>query len=78
MVYSSRLRKGIGELRAALESAGLGLQDARFARHGEHAPDVDAPLIMVSCSGGRDSMALAAVAAKTCASLGLRCGAIIP
>ncbi len=73
----SRLRKGIGELRAALESAGLGLQDARFARHGEHAPDVDAPLIMVSCSGGRDSMALAAVAAKTCASLGLRCGAII-
>ena len=77
MVYSSRLRKGIGELRAALESAGLGLQDARFARHGEHAPDVDAPLIMVSCSGGRDSMALAAVAAKTCASLGLRCGAII-
>ena len=77
MVYSSRLRNGIGELRAALESAGLGLQDARFARHGEHAPDVDAPLIMVSCSGGRDSMALAAVAAKTCASLGLRCGAII-
>ena len=77
MVYSSRLCKGIGELRAALESAGLGLQDARFARHGEHAPDVDAPLIMVSCSGGRDSMALAAVAAKTCASLGLRCGAII-
>ena len=77
MVYSSRLRKGIGELRAALESAGLGLQDARFARHGEHAPDADAPLIMVACSGGRDSMALAAVAAKTCASLGLRCGAII-
>ncbi|MFR2314549.1 MAG: hypothetical protein ACLS6O_09590 [Bifidobacterium sp.] len=69
--------RGIGELRAALESAGLGLQDARFARHGEHAPDVDAPLIMVSCSGGRDSMALAAVAAKACASLGLRCGAII-
>lgn len=55
----------------------LGCRDARFARHGEHAPDVDAPLIMVSCSGGRDSMALAAVAAKTCASLGLRCGAII-
>ena len=76
MVYSSRLRKGIGELRAALESAGLGLQDARFARHGEHAPDVDAPLIMVACSGGRDSMALAAVAAKRARSLGLRCGAV--
>ena len=65
MVYSFRLRKGVGELRAALESAGFGLQDARFARHGEHAPDADAPLIMVACSGGRDSMALAAVAAKT-------------
>ena len=43
MVYSSRLRKGIGELRAALESAGLGLQECPFRPvHGEHAPDVDA------------------------------------
>ena len=77
MAYSSRLRKAIGALRAVLEHAGLGLQDRRFAEHGEHMPDADAPLVMVACSGGRDSMALAAVAGKTCASLGLRCGAII-
>nr|WP_315177557.1 tRNA lysidine(34) synthetase TilS [Bifidobacterium dentium] len=77
MVYSPRLRKAIGHLNAALADAGFGLQDARFARHGEHEPNADAPLIMVACSGGRDSMALAAVCATVCASLGLRCGAII-
>ena len=77
MVSSPRLRKAIGHLNAALADAGFGLQDARFARHGEHEPNADAPLIMVACSGGRDSMALAAVCATVCASLGLRCGAII-
>ncbi len=77
MPYSSRLRKSIGALRSALSEAGFGMQDARFAKHGVHQPDFDAPLIMVACSGGRDSMALAAVAAKVCASWGLRCGAVI-
>ncbi|ETY70954.1 tRNA lysidine(34) synthetase TilS [Bifidobacterium moukalabense] len=77
MVYSSRLRKAIGQLRTALADAGFGLQDARFTRHGKHEPSTDAPLIMVACSGGRDSMALAAVSATVCASLGLRCGAVI-
>ncbi len=77
MAYSSRLRKSIGALRSSLAEAGFGMQDARFAKHGVHQPDFDAPLIMVACSGGRDSMALAAVAAKVCASWGLRCGAVI-
>ncbi len=77
MAYSSRLRKSIGALHSALAEAGFGMQDARFAKHGVHQPDFDAPLIMVACSGGRDSMALAAVAAKVCASWGLRCGAVI-
>ena len=48
MAYSSRLRKAIGALRAALEHAGLGLQERRFAEHGEHMPDADAPLVMVA------------------------------
>lgn len=77
MAYSSRLRKSIGALRSSLAEAGFGMQDARFAKHGVHQPDFDAPLIMVACSGGRDSMALSAVAAKVCASWGLRCGAVI-
>lgn len=77
MAYSTRMRSAVGAVRAALEAAGLGLQDARFARHGSHEPDADAPLVLVACSGGRDSMALAAVAATVCASLGLRCGGVV-
>lgn len=77
MAYSPRLRAAVGAVRAALEAAGLGLQSPRFAEHGEHKPDADAPLVLVACSGGRDSMALAAVAGTVCASLGVRCGAII-
>lgn len=77
MAYSPRLRAAVGAVRAALEAAGLGLQSPRFAEHGEHQPDADAPLVLVACSGGRDSMALAAVAGTVCASLGVRCGAII-
>lgn len=77
MVYSARLRGAIGLLRSSLEQAGLGMQSPRFAEHGEHEPDPDAPMVLVACSGGRDSMALAAVARQVCASLGLRCGAVI-
>ncbi|KAB7790588.1 tRNA lysidine(34) synthetase TilS [Bifidobacterium leontopitheci] len=77
MVYTARLRKAVGQVRATLESLGLGRQSADFARHGEHETAADAPLVLVACSGGRDSMALAAVAATVCASLGLRCGAVI-
>ncbi|OZG68632.1 tRNA lysidine(34) synthetase TilS [Bifidobacterium eulemuris] len=77
MVYSARLRHAIGLLRSSLEQAGLGLQSPRFAEHGEHEPDPDAPIVLVACSGGRDSTALAAVALRVCASLGLRCGAVV-
>ena len=77
MAYSARLRKAIGAVRLALESAGLGMQSPEFARHGEHQAAPDAPLVLVACSGGRDSMALAAVCRIVCASLGLRCGAVI-
>ena len=77
MPYTARLRKAVGLLRAALAGAGLERQSPEFARHGEHAAAEDAPLVLVACSGGRDSMALAAVARIVCASLGLRCGAVI-
>lgn len=77
MVYTARLRTAIGQVRATLESLGLRLQYAEFARHGEHDVPADAPVVLVACSGGRDSMALAAVSATVCASLGLRCGAVI-
>ena len=77
MTYSTALRKGIGQLRLALQIAGLGRQDERFRKHGVHEPAADAPLVLVACSGGRDSMALAAIAHIVCSSLGLRCGAAI-
>lgn len=77
MPYSASLRTAIGAVRAALESNGLRRQSARFAEHGIHEPAPDAPLVLVACSGGRDSMALAAVAHTVCGMLGLRCGAAI-
>ena len=77
MPYSPSLRRAVGELRACLERHGLGRQSSRFAEHGEHRPDPDAPLVLVACSGGRDSMALAAVGHIVCGMLGLRFGAVI-
>ena len=77
MAYTANLRTAIGDVRACLERAGLGRQDPRFACHGAHAPLSDAPLVLVACSGGRDSMALAAVTHIVCGMLGLRCGAVV-
>ncbi|RBP97380.1 tRNA lysidine(34) synthetase TilS [Bifidobacterium aemilianum] len=77
MAYSSRLRTAIGDLKSCLKSQGLGLQDPAFAQHGSHEPLPDAPLVLVACSGGRDSMALAALTSTVCASLGLRAGTLI-
>lgn len=77
MVYSARLRTAVGGVRLALAQAGIERQSPEFLRHGEHEPAADAPLVLVACSGGRDSMALAAVSHIVCASLGLRCGAVI-
>jgi tRNA(Ile)-lysidine synthase len=77
MAYSARLRKAIGAVRSTLESVGLGAQSPEFARHGEHETAPDAPRMLVACSGGRDSMAMAAVCQIVCASIGVRCGAVI-
>lgn len=77
MVYSTAMRKAIGETRAALAAHGLTMGDARFARHGEHEVDPGAPLLLVACSGGRDSLALAAVAHIVATAWGLRCGAVV-
>lgn len=77
MAYSPVLRAGIGAVRAALDAMGIGVQDARFTRHGDHEPDADAPLVLVACSGGRDSMALAALNGIVCATLGVRAGVVI-
>lgn len=77
MAYSATLKKAIGDVRNALATAGIERQDVRFAEHGEHAPEPDAPTVLVACSGGRDSMALAAVSHTVCGMLGVRCGAVI-
>lgn len=77
MVYSPQLKKAIGEMKDSLAHAGLGLQSRLFASHGRHDPAPEAPLVLVACSGGRDSLALAYAARIVCASWGIRCGAAI-
>lgn len=77
MAYSSQIRAAVGAVRESTAGVGVGVQDRRFTQHGEHDPLPDAPLVLVACSGGRDSMALAAVVRTVCASLGVRCGAVI-
>lgn len=77
MVYSSRVRAGIGEISHCFDELDLTVQDKQFLRHGFHAPKCDAPLVLIACSGGRDSLALVALASKVCASRGLRCGVVI-
>ena len=78
MAYSARLRKAVGAVRATLSAVELcDVQAPEFAQHGDHAVAADAPLVLVACSGGRDSMALAAVSRIVCTSMGVRCGAVI-
>ncbi|MCH4210076.1 tRNA lysidine(34) synthetase TilS [Bifidobacterium sp.] len=77
MVYTQRLKAAAGGVRLALARLGIRRQGERFIRHGEHEPSTDAPLVLIACSGGRDSIALAAVSHIVCGSLGLRCGAIV-
>lgn len=77
MVYSSRVRAGIGEISHCFDELDLTVQDKQFLRHGFHATKCDAPLVLIACSGGRDSLALVALASKVCASRGLRCGVVI-
>lgn len=76
MAYSARLRKAVGAVRATLSAVELcDVQAPEFAQHGDHAVAADAPLVLVACSGGRDSMALATVSHIVCTSMGVRCGA---
>lgn len=78
MAYSARLRKAVGAVRTTLSAVELcDVQAPEFAQHGDHAVASDAPLVLVACSGGRDSMALAAVSHIVCTSMGVRCGAVI-
>lgn len=78
MAYSARLRKAVGAVRATLSAVELcDVRAPEFAQHGDHAVAADAPLVLVACSGGRDSMALAAVSHIVCTSMGVRCGAVI-
>lgn len=78
MAYSARLRKAVGAVRTTLSAVELcDVQAPEFAQHGDHAVAADAPLVLVACSGGRDSMALAAVSHIICTSMGVRCGVVI-
>lgn len=78
MAYSARLRKAVGAVHATLSAVELcDVQAPEFAQHGDHAVAADAPLVLVACSGGRDSMALTAVSHIVCTSMGVRCGAVI-
>lgn len=77
MVYSSQMRAAVGSVRAHLAEHGLTRQSDEFGAHGHHKPAADAPLILVACSGGRDSLALAKVAGIVAGMNGLRCGAVI-
>ena len=78
MAYSARLRKAVGAVRATLSAVELcDVQAPEFAQHGDHAVAADAPLVLVACSGGRDSMALAAVSHIVSTSMGVRSVAVI-
>ena len=77
MAYSPQMRAAIGQVRHCFAQAGLGKQSAVFSTHGKHEASPDAPLVLVACSGGRDSLALACVAHIVAGMNGLRCGAVV-
>ena len=80
MVSSPSLKTAIGAVRGCFAQAGLGPQPDALARHNEHGahrPAPDAPLVLVACSGGRDSLALTAVAALVAGMNGLHLATII-
>ncbi len=77
MVYSSSIRSGIGAIKSCFDALKLRAQDDCFNEHGSHSAKNDAPLVLVACSGGRDSLALVALSVIVCASRGLRCGVVI-
>lgn len=77
MAYSAAMKHAIGAMRSTLTQYGFTQQGHQFTRHGHHEPEPDAPLLLVACSGGRDSLALAAIAHTVCGAWGLRCGAVL-
>lgn len=77
MAYSADIKSLIGAVRSSLAAQGITRQSEQYSQHGQHQPQPDSPLVMVACSGGRDSLALAWVAHTVCAMLGVRCGAVI-
>lgn len=77
MVYSPSWRKGIGEVKRCFDNLGLEVQGPQFLQHGQHLALPNAPIVLIACSGGRDSLALTALAVKVCASRGIRCAAVI-
>lgn len=76
MAYSASCKAAIGALRACYEREGLADSHVRRA-HGDHGIPFDAPLVLVACSGGRDSLALAWAAQRVGAMVGVRVGAVI-
>lgn len=77
MVYSAEIKRAVGLVREALRNSGITLQSGEFREHGNHTPHADSPLVLVACSGGRDSMALAYISRIVCSSIGVRCGAVV-
>lgn len=77
MAYSALLKRAIGVVRSSLEAADVRVYDPKFREHGHHEIDQDAPVVLIACSGGRDSLALAAIARIVTRAWGMRCGAVI-
>lgn len=77
MVYSAQMRKAVGAVRSVFDAHGFGRQNTAFREHGQHEASEEAPLVLVACSGGRDSLALALLAQVVAGMNGVRCGAVI-
>ncbi|PJM73874.1 tRNA lysidine(34) synthetase TilS [Bifidobacterium primatium] len=77
MAYTPTIRQAVGDVRRCLADIGITRQSSVLREHGRHEPSPDAPLVLVACSGGRDSLALASITATVCGTLGVRCGAVI-
>lgn len=71
---SPALAAARGDVRRALSELGLG---AAQPSSPHDLPAADAPLVLVACSGGTDSLALAAATAFVAPRLGLRVAAVI-
>lgn len=78
MAYSATLKLAIGQVRAALESHIASAQaysqnESAIAINAQEQQTISSRPVLVACSGGRDSMALAAVCHTVCGMLGTQC-----